>query len=305
MSLFKPATKSASKLRLGLGGPAGSGKTFTALTIATALGQRVAVVDTEHGSASKYSDIFKFDVVELDSFHPQNYIDAIHEAEAESYDTLILDSLSHAWMGKDGALELKDKATARSRSGNSFDAWREVTPLHNALVEAMIASRLHLIATLRSKTEYVVETDERGKSKPRKIGLAPVQRDGLEYEFDVYGELDQDNTLIIGKTRCPALAGGVIRKPGAELAAVLMDWLGQAVKCDDCGKEIVERTLANQRRVSVAEQLERSRGAFGGAVVCLECGGARKKGPAPVATVAPEPVVEEDIPDLVSEGDDE
>ncbi len=223
--MFQKATKRAARLRMALIGPAGSGKTYTALSIATHLGGPIAVLDTEHGSASKYADLFTFDVLELESFDPRRYVEAIHAADAAGYKALIIDSLSHAWMGKDGALELKDKATAASRSGNSFDAWRTVTPLHNQLVESILASRCHVFATLRTKTEYVVEQDDRGKNKPRKVGLQPVQRDGLEYEFDVVGDLDQENNLVIGKTRCPALQGQVYQKAGKEVAGVLWDWL--------------------------------------------------------------------------------
>jgi len=139
---------------------------------------------------------------------------------------LIIDSLSHAWTGKDGALELVDKAAARER-GNSFAAWRHVTPLHNAMVDAMIGARLHLIVTMRSKVEWVVEKDERGKSVPRKIGLQPVQRDGLEYEFDVVADMDLDNNFIVSKTRCPALRGKVINLPNEEPAKTLRAWLSE------------------------------------------------------------------------------
>ena len=227
---FVKATKQEAKLRLALAGPSGSGKTYTALQIATHLGAPLALVDTERGSACKYADLFSFDVLELTSFHPQRYIDAIHAAEDAGYAVLILDSLSHAWAGKDGALDLVDKvakrlaATSRSGREDSFAAWREVTPLHNALVDALVQSQLHLIVTMRTKTEYVVETRD-GKTAPRKIGLAPIQRDGLEYEFDVFADLDQDNTLIVHKTRCPALAGGVFPKAGKEVAAMLNTWL--------------------------------------------------------------------------------
>lgn len=232
---FSKATKHEAKLRLALAGPSGSGKTYTALEIATHLGSPIALVDTERGSASKYADLFNFDVLELDSFHPERYIEAIHEAEEAGYAVLILDSLSHAWVGKDGALELRDKvakrlaAAYRSGKEDSFAAWREVTPIHNSLVDAMVQSRLHLIVTMRTKTEYIVETKD-GKTAPRKIGLAPIQRDGLEYEFDVFADLDQDNTLIVHKTRCPALAGGVFSKAGKEVADILNTWLqGEAV----------------------------------------------------------------------------
>ncbi|NOT56411.1 MAG: AAA family ATPase [Deltaproteobacteria bacterium] len=227
---FTRATKLTAKLRLALAAPSGAGKTYTALQLATHLGGPIAVIDTERGSASKYADLFAFDVIELDSFHPQRYIDAIHEAEAGGYGVLIIDSLSHAWAGKDGALELVDAAAkrlaTRYRSGreDAFAAWQEVTPLHNALVDAMVQSRVHLIATLRTKTEYVVETKD-GRTKPRKIGLAPIQREGLEYEYDVAADLDHEHTLIIHKSRCPALAGKVFPHPGKEVAELLLAWL--------------------------------------------------------------------------------
>lgn len=198
---FTRATKLEAKLRLALAAPSGAGKTYTALQLATHLGGPIAVIDTERGSASKYADLFTFDVIELDSFHPHRYIDAIKEAEAGGYRVLIIDSLSHAWAGKGGALELVDagakRLAMRYRSGreDSLAAWQEVTPLHNALVDAMVQSRLHLIATLRTKTEYVVETKD-GRTKPRKIGLAPIQRESLDYEYDVAADLDQEHTLI-------------------------------------------------------------------------------------------------------------
>lgn len=227
MVSFKRATKAQARLRLALAGPAGAGKTYTALTIATHLAQGgpIALVDTERGSASKYAGLFTFDVLELESFHPNKYIEAIHAAQTAGYVALVIDSLSHAWMGKDGALELVDRAAKKAQSNNSFGAWREVTPLHNALVDAMLGTSMHLIVTLRSKQEYVQEKDDKGRTVIRKVGLAPVQRDGLEYEFDVYGDLTQDNDLIIGKTRCPDLAGQLISKPGKQVAETLLQWL--------------------------------------------------------------------------------
>lgn len=222
---FRRASKVQLKLRMALIGPAGSGKTYSALNIGQHLGEKIAVVDTEHGSASKYAGLFAFDVLELGSFHPQMYIDAISAAEQAGYGVLIIDSLSHAWMGKDGALELVDKAAKRSPSGNSFAAWRDVTPLHNKLIEAMLAAKLHLIVTMRSKMEYVQDKDDKGRTVIRKVGLQPVQRDGLEYEFDVVADLDTDNTLIVGKTRCPQLTGVVLPKPGKDIADTLKAWL--------------------------------------------------------------------------------
>lgn len=227
--MFKKATRKQAKLRMALIGPSGSGKTYTALAIAHHLvpGGRIAVIDTERGSASKYAGVdgFEFDVCELDSFHPQKYIEAIRAADEAGYDVLIIDSLSHAWMGKDGALELVDRAAKRMQSPNTWAAWRDVTPLHNALVDAMLQCRMHLIATMRTKTEYVVETNEKGKQVPRKVGLAPIQREGLEYEFDVVADLDLDNNFIVSKTRCKELNGLVVNKAGKEVADILRAWL--------------------------------------------------------------------------------
>lgn len=224
---FKKATKERARLRLALIGPAGSGKTYSALAVASELvpGGRVAVIDTEHGSASKYADRFSFDTLEPDTFEPATYVEAIHAAEAAGFDVLIIDSLSHAWMGKGGALEMVDRAAKRQQGGNSFTAWRDVTPQHNALVEALLACRCHLVVTMRSKTEYVLEEDARGKKVPRKVGLAPVQRDGLEYEFDVVAELNADHEAVVTKTRCPALTDQSYPRPGADLAGVLRAWL--------------------------------------------------------------------------------
>ena len=227
---FKKATKSQARLRLAIAAPSGAGKTYTSLRVATALAGpngKVAVIDTERGSASKYAHKFTFDVLELTSFAPETYVEAIKAAESAGYTVIVIDSLSHAWSGKGGALEQVDNAAVRSK-GNSYAAWREVTPHHNALVDAMLQSTAHVIATMRSKTEYVLETVN-GKQVPRKVGMAPVQRDGMEYEFDVFGEMDQQNRLSITKTRCDTLNNAVIEKPGEDFAKTLMDWLSDGV----------------------------------------------------------------------------
>ncbi len=225
MSLFRKATKTQSRARVALVGPSGSGKTWTALTIAQELGARVAVIDTERGSASKYADHFAFDVAELDSYEPDRFRQTIYEAGAAGYDVIVIDSLSHAWSGTGGALEQVDKAAARSKSKNSFAAWREVTPQHNAMVEAIMGSPAHVIVTMRSKTAYEIQEDTRGRKAPVKIGLAPVQRDGVEYEFDIVCDIDHEHQLVVTKSRCHALADAVIRKPGPELGQQISEWL--------------------------------------------------------------------------------
>ena len=128
-------------------------------------------------------------------------------------------------MGKGGVLEMHDAAAAQEKGGNSYTAWRVVTPEHNRLVDTILQAPLHLIATLRSKIEYVQEKDERGKTVIRKGGLQPIQREGLDFEFDVVGDLDQMNRLVVTKTRCRALAQAVIRQPGEDMARTLKAWL--------------------------------------------------------------------------------
>ncbi len=227
--MFQKAVKFKAKLRLAVIGPAGSGKTYTSLAIATAIaakdGGRIALIDTEYGSASKYADQFNFDVLNLDApFHPDRFIEAIKDAEDAGYDVLIIDSLSHAWSGPGGVLQLKDEFS-KLREYNDYTAWRPAGDIQNRLVQAILRSRVHVIATMRSKTEYVVEKDERGRSVPRKVGMAPVQRDGFEYEFDVMFDMDIENNAIVTKTRCPALTNKVFARPGADVAEILYEWL--------------------------------------------------------------------------------
>lgn len=235
MSKFKftKAVKSKAKLRLAIDGPSGSGKTYTALAIATHLvpGGKIRLIDSERDSALLYSDLFNFEHCPLPSFAPQDYVEAIHFAEEDDggCDVIIADSISHAWMGKGGALEQLDAVVKRSKSKNSFDAWRDITPVHNTLVDAMVQCKTHFIATMRTKTEYA-RSEENGKTKITKVGMAPIQRDGMEYEFTMVGDMDLDHNLIIGKTRCYLVDGKVYHKPGREPAETLIKWLNDGVE---------------------------------------------------------------------------
>lgn len=236
---FQKAVKHQAKLRLALGGLAGTGKTFSALSIASAIAKlmrdaghgegRIAVLDTERGSASLYADRFDFDVSEIDSFSPLTYVSKIKEAERLGYDIIIADSLSHAWAGKDGALDQKDQAA--ERGGNSWTAWRNVTPRHNELVDALVGSKSHIIATMRQKMEHVQETVN-GKTEIKKVGLALIQREGMEYEFTCVGDLDHTHTLKISKTRLDGVVklGELFEKPGADFANRIYGWLMSGAK---------------------------------------------------------------------------
>ena len=246
--VLKKAVKYGSKGRLGLIGPAGSGKTKWALEIAELIvgqiGGRIAAFDSEHGSMAKYADEYDFDHFAPDTFAPEVYIAFLEQVErGGQHSVVILDSLSHAWAGKDGILEFVDKTTAASTSKNAYTTgWRAATPKHNDLIEAILKSKLHVIATMRSKVEYVLEEDDRGHKTPKKIGMQPIQREGMDYEFDVTADLEQDsNVLAVGKTRCSALKSKVFKPGDLGIAKTFLAWLS--------GPECPKMTLEEARAV--------------------------------------------------------
>jgi len=224
---FVPATKEQAKARLALAGPSGSGKTWTGLTIATGLaeGGKIAVIDTERGSASKYSGIFRFGPSQMYRYDPRDLAKALAAAAKGGYSVVVIDSLSRFWSGAGGMLEYVDAAAKRSYGGNSFGGWKEARPIENDMIEAMLGYPGHVIVTMRTKTAYEITKTEQGKTVPVKIGLQPEQRSGIEYEFDVVGDMDLENSLTVSKSRCPELSGQVIHRPDAAVAEVLLAWL--------------------------------------------------------------------------------
>lgn len=198
MAGFQKATKKQAKLRIALDGPAGTGKTWNSLEIAKVLGGRTAVIDTEFGTASLYADAFEFDTVQLEEFSLQTYLNTIEAAKQAGYTNLIIDSLSHAWNGKGGALQQVEKTPGASKFSSG---WRIVSPLQDQLIQSIKAYPGHLIATMRTKTAYELVTNDQGKKEPKKIGMAPVQRDGMEYEFDFVCDLDTSGNVTLSKSR--------------------------------------------------------------------------------------------------------
>lgn len=224
---FVPASKEQAKARVALAGPSGSGKTWTSLILATVLAQegKIAVIDTERGSASKYVGPFRFDRLNLYNYDPRDLVKALASAARSSHDVVVIDSLSRFWGGAGGMLEIVDNAAKRSYGGNSFGGWKEARPIENDMIEAILGYPGHVIVTMRTKTAYEITKTNDGKTVPVKIGLQPEQRNGIEYEFDVVADMDLENTFTVSKSRCPELSGKVINRPGPEVGETLLAWL--------------------------------------------------------------------------------
>lgn len=231
---FTKATKQQAYLRLALEGPAGFGKTYSALEVAQHLvanGKRVALLDTEAGSASKYAHIFDFDHAPVDPpFNPLVAVDAVRSAVASGYGAIVLDSLSHFWNGSGGLLEMVDEIARTKYRGDSHRAWKDAGDLQQQLVDAILRSPIHVIACMRTKKDYVreeVEKDGRMVTRIRAAGTKTVQRDEFDYEFDLVGRFDTPTNLAIVKSRCETLPPEtIVAKPGADFARVLDAWLG-------------------------------------------------------------------------------
>ncbi|MGW0583109.1 ATP-binding protein [Streptomyces sp. NPDC002920] len=227
---FRPASKAGRKARLSIQGMSGSGKTWTGLGIAHGLseGRKFAVIDTEKGAASLYAGIggIEFDTCPMDRYDPRDLIRVLDSAAQAGYPTVFVDSLSHFWTGADGTLDQVDKASGKY-GGNKFAGWKDGTPLQNDMVAAILAYPGHVVASMRSYTEWVLEENERGKREPKRVGTRPEQRKGIEYEFDIAVAMDIDNRLEVLKSRCPGLNRKVIERPNGarDIAGPLLAWL--------------------------------------------------------------------------------
>lgn len=220
---IRKAQRMKAKLRLGIAAPSGAGKTYSALLMAFGLGGKIGLIDTEHGSGHLYAHLGDYDVIGIEApYTVAKYTEAIKAFEDAGYTTIIIDSLSHAWAGDGGLLDKQGKMA--DRGTNSFAAWRTITPEHNALVDAMLRSPAHIIATMRSKQDYILEVNDKGKQTPKKVGLAPVQREGMEYEFTVMLDVDMNHVASSSKDRT-GLFDGRFFKISKETGAELLTWL--------------------------------------------------------------------------------
>lgn len=246
---LRKAVKRTKMLRLFLAGVSGSGKTYTSLAVGTALAKLdgdkpVVLFDTEASSAELYADRFDFLTAQITApYEPQKFIDALQVAGAAGAGVVIIDSISHAWNGAGGLLEMVDAFSRQDsgRRGNAFtNGWSKATPIQQKLFEAILRAPFHVIVTARSKTEYAIQKDEKGRDVPVKIGMAPVQRADVEYEFDVMLDMDIDHVGRVTKSRLAGVADKVFVKPGADLAAMLYNEL-QGEPVDSVPAELMQR----------------------------------------------------------------
>jgi hypothetical protein len=227
---IRKAQRCAIKIKLAITGPSGSGKTLGALLLAKGLvgDGRILVIDSEDGSSNLYSDHkltagVDYDVLELDApYNTQKYIEALALGQKEGYDVIVIDSISHAWAGEGGILDKKNAID--SRGGNSFTNWGKVTKDHELFKSKIVHAKCHVIVTMRSKQEYIIESNDKGKQAPRKVGLAPVQREGMEYEFTTVFDCAMDHTYEVSKDRT-GLFDGRMEKLSIDTGAEIKDWL--------------------------------------------------------------------------------
>lgn len=250
--MFKKAERKQARLRLALAGPSGSGKTYSALQMAKGLGGKIAVIDTEHGSASLYADLVDFDVMELHApYSPERYVEAILAAEKAGYDVLIIDSYSHEWTGPGGCLEINDEIARAKYKGNTWSAWNETTPRHRRLIDKILASPLHIICTMRSKTETV-----QGEGKRIiKLGLKSEQRDGTDYEFTVVLDITHDGHMAVSSKDRTKL----FDQPeliSEETGRKLLQWLNSGMSPRERAEGMMIDFIASLQQASSLEDLK-------------------------------------------------
>jgi hypothetical protein len=219
---LQTAARKRAKIKMGLQGPSGAGKTYSALLIANGLcvsWDRVAVVCTENGSSELYSHLGPYQVLQLHApFSPERYIDAITLCEQSGMEVVIIDSITHEW---ENLLDYH-----ASMQGNSFTNWGKVTPRHNAFVQKILQSPLHIICTMRTKQDYILN-EKNGKMVPEKVGLKSVQRDGLDYEMTLVFDLDMKNNAVASKDRTGLFFGKPESKLSISTGREILHWCNQ------------------------------------------------------------------------------
>ena len=276
MAVFEFATRKKSKARLAMVGPSGAGKTLSALFLAygiTGDWSKIALIDTEHERGRFYAERSEYNIGQFlyaplyPPYSPDRYIEYVTDAAKAVGDdgVVIVDSFSHAWDNEGGVLDIKG-VIAQQKGKNDYTAWDEAGKIQNNLVNTILSAPCHTIVTMRTKMAYAMEVNDRGKTVPVKIGLAPVQRENTEYEFDVVFQINREHIACTSKdtTFLDTWSGVITPELGRELGA----WLekgAEPVRCADCRRAI----LPTSKR-SVEQLAEASTAKFG-RVLCAAC----------------------------------
>ena len=244
---LRKSQRQQARIKMGVQGPSGSGKTYSALLIGYGLTEdwtKIAVIDTENHSADLYSNLGDYNVLSLrQPFNPERYIEAIEVCEKAGMEVIIIDSISQEWEGRGGILEVHGNMT-----GNSFTAWNKITPRHNAFVQKMLQSSCHLIATIRSKQDYVL-SEKNGKYVPEKVGLKGITREGLDYEFTLVLELDIKHNATATKDR----TGVFMDKP----PWVITDATGHRIKSWCMAGATLQEVISEIKSATTTDQVKR------------------------------------------------
>lgn len=227
---LKKATRKKVKLRLNLSAPSGAGKTYGALLLAKGLvgsWDKIAVIDTENGSASLYEHLGDFNVIDLaPPFSPERYMDAIDACVSGGMEAIIIDSSSHEWSGPGGCLEINEKLAQARYRGNTWSAWNETTPRHDAFVQKVLHCEVHIITCTRSKMETIMGEDK----KIKKVGMKDIQRDGWEYELTVSLSIDRDTHMTVAsKDRTELFEGKEPFKITEQTGLMIKDWCDKGI----------------------------------------------------------------------------
>lgn len=239
---FKVTDAQREKMKAVVGyiGCSGSGKTAGALLTAYGMmkeaypdltdaqvWKKIGVIDTEHNRSKLHVGLV-FDGTKIGSFQhidfqppysTDRYNLAVVTMKKAGAEVIIIDSLSHNWQGEGGIVE-----THGQMQGNSFQNWGKLSPETTKLVKTLTQNDVHILATLRTKQEYVVEVNSEGKSVPRKIGTKPVQKDEMEYEFMLNFTIGIDHIAETSKDNTQMFEGNP-QKINAEVGKKLYQWL--------------------------------------------------------------------------------
>src|SRR5574344_502618 len=283
---FQKAKREKAKARICLSGTSGSGKTLSALYLAygmTGDWSKVAVIDSERGRALMYadrSDLGTEEYLHCDLEPPYSvdrYVEAMRMAEeiVGEDGVIVIDSASHAWFGQGGVLDAKE-AIAQQRGKTEFSAWGDAGKIQNRFVDTIMDLKCHVIMTLRSKTEYSQERDEEtGKTRIKKLGLKPIQKDDMEYEMTIAFDIDKDTHFAtITKDNTFLDSEGFYGVITPELGSRIAEWLNngkepEILTCECCGKRIKIAQIGDQT-MSAKQVAENAEKKFG-KKMCIDC----------------------------------